>query len=140
MPNFNNMLLSQELLLSENQQIADKSQQNTLESVSQSKEFWYNTKSSPTTTINYKNILYNIPLKNTSKAHKQQIESIIYQIRAKIYSTRNNEYEIEYNEARIRLHLLNVVKLVKEDRKSARTANNLVEELENVIIRELQET
>ena len=46
---------------------------------------------SPTTTINYKNILYNIPLKNTSKAHKQQIESIIYQIRAKIYSTRNNE-------------------------------------------------
>jgi len=95
---------------------------------------------SPTTTINYKNILYNIPLKNTSKAHKQQIESIIYQIRAKIYSTRNNEYEIEYNEARIRLHLLNVVKLVKEDRKSARIAINLVEELENVIIRELQET
>ena len=81
-----------------------------------------------------------IPLKNTSKAHKQQIESIIYQIRAKIYSTRNNEYEIEYNEARIRLHLLNVVKLVKEDRKSARIAINLVEELENVIIRELQET
>ena len=73
------MLLSQELLLSENQQIADKSQQNTLETVGQSKEFWYNTKSSPTTTINYKYILYNIPLKNTSKAHKQQIESIIYQ-------------------------------------------------------------
>jgi len=88
----------------------------------------------------YLNILYNIPPKNTSKAHKQQIESIIYQIRAKIYSTRNNEYEIEYNEARIRLHLLNVVKLVKEDRKSARIAINLVEELENVIIRELQET
>ena len=75
-----------------------------------------------TNTINYKNILHNIPLKNTSKAHKQQIESIIYQIRAKIYSTRNNEYEIEYNEARIRPHLLNVVKLVKEDRKSARIA------------------
>ena len=34
---------------------------------------------SPKTTINYKNILYNIPLKNTYKAHKQQIESIIYQ-------------------------------------------------------------
>ena len=95
---------------------------------------------SPTTTINYKNILYNIPLKITSKAHKQQQKSIIYQIRAKIYSTRNDEYEIEYNEARIRLHLLNVVKLAKKDRKSARTANNLVEELENVIIRELQET
>ena len=95
---------------------------------------------SPTTTINFKNILYNIPIKNTTKAHKQQIEAIIYQIRAKIYSTRNNEYEIEYDETRIRLHLLNVVKLVKEDRKSARTANNLVEELENVIIRELQET
>ena len=31
---------------------------------------------------------------------------------------------------------LNIVKLVKEDRKSARKANNLVEELENVIIRE----
>ena len=45
-----------------------------------------------------------------------------------------------YNEARIRLHLLNLVKLAKEDRKSARIANNLVEELENVIIRELQET
>ena len=39
---------------------------------------------SPTTTINYKNILYNNPLKNKSKAHKQQRESIIYQIRAKI--------------------------------------------------------
>ena len=61
------------------------------------------------------------------------------QIRAKIYSTRNNAYEIEYNEARIRLHLLNVVKLVKEDRKSARTANNLVEELENVIESYVQE-
>ena len=60
--------------------------------------------------------------------------------KGKKYSTRNNEYEIEYNEARIRLHLLNVVKLVKEDRKSARIAINLVEELENVIIRELQET
>ena len=36
--------------------------------------------------------------------------------------------------------VLNVVKLVKEDRKSARIAINLVEELENVIIRELQET
>ena len=57
-----------------------------------------------------------------------------------IYSTRNNEYKIEYDETRIRLHLLIVVKLVKEDRKSVRTANNLVEELENVIIRELQET
>ena len=68
------------------------------------------------------------------------LNRIIYQRRAKIYSTRNNEYEIEYNKARIRPHLLNVVKLVKEDRKSARIANNLVEELENVIIRELQET
>merc|ERR1712026_192460 len=37
---------------------------------------------SPTTTINFKNILYNIPIKNTTKAHKQQIEAIIYQIRA----------------------------------------------------------
>ena len=37
-------------------------------------------------------------------------------------------------------YIFYVVKLVKEDRKSARTANNLVEELENVIIRELQET
>ena len=35
---------------------------------------------------------------------------------------------------------LNVVKLVKKDRKSARIANNLVEELEIVIMRELQET
>ena len=35
---------------------------------------------------------------------------------------------------------LNVVKLVKEDRKSARIAINLVEELENVIIREKHET
>ena len=94
---------------------------------------------SSTTTINYKYILYNIPLKNTSKAHKQQIESIIYQIRAKIYSTRNKEFEIEYGEARIRLHLLNVVKVVKRDRKLARITNNLVEELENVIIKESQE-
>ena len=85
------------------------------------------------------NILYNILLKYTSKAHKQQIESIIYQIRAKIYSTRYNEYEIKYDKARIRLHLLNVVKVVMEDRKSARIANNLVGELENLIIRELQE-
>ena len=46
---------------------------------------------SPTTTINWKNILCNILLKNTSKAQKQQIESIVYQIRAKIYSKRNNE-------------------------------------------------
>ena len=75
---------------------------------------------------NYNNLqkyhIYNIPLKNTSKAHKKQIESIIYQIRAKIYSTRNNESEIEYDEARVGLHLLNDV-----------------EELENVKMRELQE-
>ena len=38
-----------------------------------------------------------------------------------------------YHEARIRLHLLKVVKVVKEDRKLARITNNKVEELENVI-------
>ena len=87
----------------------------------------------PTTTINNNN--YSIQY----SAQKQQIESIIYQKRAKIYSTRYNEYEIKYDKARIRLHLLNVVKVVMEDRKSARIANNLLEELKNVIIRELQE-
>ena len=48
----------------------------------------------PTTTINNNN--YSIQY----SAQKQQIESIIYQIRAKIYSTRNNDLEIEYDEAR----------------------------------------
>ena len=52
------------------------------------------------------------------------------------HSTRNHEFEIEHDEARIRLHLLNVVKVVKEDRKYRRKTNNLEEELENTTMRE----
>ena len=66
-----------------------------------------------TTTINFKNILYNTLPKNTNKKQAKQIEAIIYQVRSKIYSTRNNEYQINYNEARIKQHLMNIIKTVE---------------------------
>ena len=50
-----------------------------------------------TTTINLKNILYNSLLKNTNNKQAKQIEAIIYEVQSKIYSTKNNEYQINYN-------------------------------------------
>ena len=90
-----------------------------------------------TTTINFKNILYNTLPKNTNKKQAKQIEAIIYQVRSKIYSTRNNEYQINYNEARIKQHLMNIIKTVREERCYARRPKDLIETMESIIRNEI---
>ena len=37
-------------------------------------------------------------VKNTNKKQAKQIEAIIYQVRSKIYCTRKNEFQVNYNE------------------------------------------
>ena len=111
---------------------------------SRSRHFWriYQLRTESWIPYNY-NKLQKYPVQYSTQKHIQssQTANRIKNIpnKGKNIHTINNEYEIEYDEARIRQHLLTVVKVVKEDRKSARIVNYLVEELENVIIRELQE-
>ena len=47
-------------------------------------------------------------VKKTNKKQAKQIEAIIYQVRSKIYCTRKNEFQVNYNEPRIKLHLMNI--------------------------------
>ena len=90
-----------------------------------------------TTTINFKNILYNILPKNANKKQAKQIEAIIYQVRSKIYSTRNNEYQINFNETRMKQHLINILRNVKEERCYARRPKDLIETMEDIIKNEI---
>ena len=86
---------------------------------------------SPTTTI--KTILY-----NPTKKQIKQIEAIVYQIRSQIYSTRNNEYQISYkDDTRIKLHLINIIRTVKEERMLARGQTNLIDVMEKITMEEL---
>ena len=81
--------------------------------------------------------MHNTIPKNTNKKHAKQIEAIIYQVRRKIYSTRNNEFRINYNEARIRQHLIDIIRIVREERCYARRPKDLIEEMETVIRNEI---
>ena len=92
---------------------------------------------SPTNTI--KTILYNTSVqKNTTKKQIKQIEAIVYQIRSQIYSTRNNEYQISYkDDTRIKLHLINIIRTVKEERMLARGQTNLIDVMEKITMEEL---
>ena len=75
--------------------------------------------------------------KNTNKKQAKKIEAIIYQVWSKICRTRNNKYQINYNEARIRLHIMDIIRTMKEEIIYARRPTDLIDVKERIIRNDL---